>query len=100
MSHRPAANHIRVRLKFPSEHQKHEDEFLKSILWSRETKLELFGDMDAVCVWQREIEDINPKKTDPTVKHSGGSIMIWCCFTALVLKNVVQEHGVMKGGLW
>lgn len=43
--------HITARLRFAREHWKGEDEFWKSVLWSDETKLELFGHMDVAYVW-------------------------------------------------
>lgn len=36
------------------------------------------------------------KKTVPTVKHGGGSIMLWGCFAASGTGKLVQVHGVMK----
>jgi hypothetical protein len=43
-----------------------------NILWSDETKIELF----AKChIWRKPC-------TIPTVKHGGGSIMLWGCFSA------------------
>ena len=42
--------HIKARLRFAREHLKGKDEFW-SVLWSDETKLELFGHMDVAYVW-------------------------------------------------
>ena len=43
------------------------------ILWSDETKIKLF-DLNAKChIWRK-------RGTIPTVKHGGGSIMLWGCF--------------------
>jgi hypothetical protein len=45
------------------------------ILWSDETKIELFG-LNAKCyVWRKS-------GTIPILKHGGGSIMLWGCFSA------------------
>ena len=32
-------------------------------------------------VWRTPHEEFNPKCTVPTVKHGGGSVMVWGCFT-------------------
>jgi hypothetical protein len=43
------------------------------VLWSNETKIELFG-LNAKChIWRKP-------GTIPTVKHGGGSIIVWGCF--------------------
>lgn len=52
------------------------DEIWKSVLWSDETKLEVFGNMDAAFLCWRKGEAFNPS-------HSGGgSIMLWGSFAA------------------
>jgi hypothetical protein len=42
------------------------------ILWSDETKIELFGLNAKRHVWRKP-------GTIPTVKHGGDSIMLWLC---------------------
>ena len=44
------------------------------ILWSDETKIELFGLNAKRHVWKKP-------GTIPTGKHGGGSIMLWGCFS-------------------
>ena len=45
-----------------------------------ETKIELFSHNDVSHVWRKKGEAYNPKNTVSTVKHGGGSIMMWGCF--------------------
>ena len=45
------------------------------ILWSDETKIELFGLNAKRHVWRKP-------GTIPVVKHGGGSIMVWACFSS------------------
>jgi hypothetical protein len=47
----------------------------KKIIWSDETKIELFGLNSKHHVWRKP-------GTIPMVKHSGDSIMLWGCFSA------------------
>jgi hypothetical protein len=47
---------------------------LNKILSSDETKIKIFGLNDKRHVWWKP-------GTIPTVKHGGGSIMLWGCFS-------------------
>ena len=60
------------------------------ILWSDETKIELFS-LNAKChVWRKP-------GTIPTVKHGGGSNMLWGCFAAAGTGKLVRIEGKMNG---
>ena len=75
---------------------KQDPSFWSTILWSDETKLELFGHMDAEYVWRRKGEAYKPKNTMPTIKHGGGNIMLWGCFSSSGTGNLVKVQGIMK----
>ncbi len=47
------------------------------ILWSDETKIELFGLNSKWYVWRKPGTAHHLSNTVPTVKHGGGSIMLW-----------------------
>jgi hypothetical protein len=55
---------------------------MKIVLCSDETKVELFGHNDRRYVWRKKGEACKLKNTILTVKHEGGSIMLWWCFAA------------------
>jgi hypothetical protein len=60
------------------------------ILWSDETKIELFGLNPKCLVWR------NPG-TIPTVKHGSGRIILWGLFSAAWTGRLVRIEAKMKG---
>jgi hypothetical protein len=56
------------------------------ILWSNKTKIELFGLNAKRHNWKKP-------GTIPTVKHGGGSIMLWECFSMAASGRLVKIKG-------
>uniref|UniRef100_A0AAZ3S394 Transposase Tc1-like domain-containing protein n=1 Tax=Oncorhynchus tshawytscha TaxID=74940 RepID=A0AAZ3S394_ONCTS len=79
-------NHHKARLRFATAHGDKDHTFWRKVLWSDETKIELFGHNDHRCVWRKKGEACKPKNTIPTVKHGGDSIMLWGCFAGALPK--------------
>lgn len=52
--------------------------------------------MDVAFVWRKKGEAFNPENTVPTVKHRGGSVVLWGCCGTSGTGNLVQVHGVRK----
>ena len=72
--------HVQARLKFAKEHLDDPEEAWEKVMWSDETKIELFGINSTHRVWRKRNAEYNPKNTIPTVKHGGGNLMLWGVF--------------------
>ncbi|XP_072771949.1 uncharacterized protein [Nerophis lumbriciformis] len=60
--------HVQARLKFANGHLDDSEEPWEKVMWSDETKIELFGINSTLRVWRKKVE-YHPKNTIPTVKH-------------------------------
>ncbi len=63
--------HVQAHLKFAREHLDDPEEDWENVIWSDETKIELFGKSSTCRVWRRKNAELHPKNTIPTVKHWG-----------------------------
>ena len=66
-------------------------------MWSDETEIELFGINSTRRVWRKINVEYNPKNTIPTVKHGGGNLMLWGCFSAKGTGRLHRIEGRMNG---
>ena len=64
--------------------------------WSGETKIELFGHNDHCYVWRKKGEACKLKNTIPTMKHWGGSLMLWGCFAAGGTGGLHKLDGIVR----
>uniref|UniRef100_A0A673VRF4 Transposase Tc1-like domain-containing protein n=1 Tax=Salmo trutta TaxID=8032 RepID=A0A673VRF4_SALTR len=91
--------HIHVHLKFANELLNDSEDNWVKVLWSDETKMELFGINSTRRVWRRNAA-YDPKNTIPTVKHGGGNIMLWGCFSAKGTGHLHRIKGTMDGAMY
>lgn len=69
------------RLEFARQHKSCPLQNLRNVLWSDETKINRVGSDRKTCVWRPKCTAVNPKHTVFTLKHVGGSIMLWGCMS-------------------
>ncbi|KAK3550834.1 hypothetical protein QTP70_006154 [Hemibagrus guttatus] len=87
-------------LEFAKRHLKDSQTMGNKILWSDETKIELFGLNGKRHVWKKPgtaphlIANIIP-----TVKHDGGCIMLWERFSAAGTGRLVRIEGKMNSAM-
>ncbi len=92
--------HVQARLKFAKDHLDDPEEAWEKVMWSDETKIELFGINSTRCVWRKKKDEYNPKNTIPTVKHGGGNIMLWGCLSAKGTGRLHRIEGRMDGAMY
>jgi len=92
--------HVQARLKFAREHMDDTAEDWENVMWSDETKIELFGMNSTRRVWRKKNTELHPKNTIPTVKHGGGNIMLWGCFSAKGTGRLFRVKERMNGAMY
>ncbi len=92
--------HVQACLKFAKDHLDDTEEAWEKVMWSDETKIELFGISSTRRVWRKKKDEYNPKNTIPTVKHGGGNTMLWGCFSAKGTGRLHRIEGRMDGAMY
>ncbi|KAG2468538.1 TCB1 transposase, partial [Polypterus senegalus] len=88
--------HMAAHLEFTKRHLKDSQTMRNKILWSDETKIELFGVNARRHVWRKPGTAHHQANTIPTVKHGGGSIMLWGAGTG----RLVRIKGKMTAAMY
>ena len=72
----------KTRLEFAKQHLKKPLQFRNNMLWTDETKINLYQNDGKRRVWRRKGTAHDPKHTTSSVKQGGGSVMAWACMAA------------------
>ncbi|KAK1794552.1 hypothetical protein P4O66_001278 [Electrophorus voltai] len=99
-SHASVKGTKKAHLEFAKRHLKDCQTMQNKILWSDETKIELFGLNAKRHVWRKPGTAHHLANTIPTVKHGGGSIMPWGCFSAAGTWRLVRVEGKMNAAMY
>lgn len=87
--------HVRDRLAFARRHQDWTDADWQTVIFSDETKINRFNSDGRSWCWVRDVKAPQPRTVKQTVKHGGGSVMVWGCITAVGKVAIAQVHGKM-----
>lgn len=86
---------IKERLKFARTNKDKPLNFWKNILWSDESKFNLFGSDGKTYVRRPKNKENDPKYTKKTVKFGGGNIMVWGAMSWHGVGPLVKVEGRM-----
>ena len=88
------------RLEYARVHRAKPLGFWNNVIWSDESKFNLFGSNGKIVVWRTTNEDLDPKCTVPTVKYGDGNVKCWRWFSFSDVGNLVFIHGNMTDELY
>ncbi|KAF2884424.1 hypothetical protein ILUMI_21748 [Ignelater luminosus] len=82
-------------LKFPQELITKNNEFWDSVLFSDESKYNLFRSDGRIRVWRHPNTEFKSKNIQHTVKHGGGGVLVWGCMTSFGVGELVFIDQIM-----
>ena len=88
--------HIRARKEFAKDYQSWDEDDWRKVLWSDESRFCLFRSDGKGYVRRPTSKSLEPRYTKPTVKHRGGGIMVWGCFSRAGVGDLVLVDGTMN----
>ena len=74
--------------------------FWDQVLWTDESKFNLFGSEGRVMVWRTLQEAFDSRCTVPIVKHGGGNVKCWGCISSSDVGKLVFIDGNMTGEIY
>lgn len=86
----------KARMEFCKRYGKWTLDDWKRVIWSDESKFNRFQSDGKEYYWHRPNDRIQKHHVKQTVKHGGGSVMVWGCFTWWNTAPLVKIEGIMK----
>jgi transposase len=86
----------RDRVRWCRERKMWDEEDWKTVIWSDESRFTLFMNDRRVRVWRLPKERYDVECIVPTVKHGGGGVMVWGCFTWNCLGPLIRLEGAVN----
>ena len=95
-----SAKNIKERLEFAKAHQHWTVADWRRVIFSDETKINRFGSDGCKWAWIRDGEAIQNRHMKQTIKHGGGSMMIWGYMTAQGVGFMCKIDSIMDQYLY
>lgn len=90
-----SAKNRQARLQFAKTHLNWTISKWKTVLFSDESKFNLKGSDGVRLVRRPKGERLNPRYSKGTVKHGGGNVMVWGCFSGHGIGPIHKINGIM-----
>lgn len=87
------------RLEFAHKYLNEENMFWESVLFSDESKFNIYGSDGRGYVWRKNNEALK-KNLRATVKHGGGGVLVWGCMSASGVGKLVFIDGNMDQNMY
>ena len=71
-------------------------DFWKRVIFTDESKFNLFGSDGMEKAWRTNTKEFKEHCVKPTVKHGGGSVMVWGCFSSSGVGKLVFIEGILR----
>lgn len=84
------------RLQFAKDNINASPDFWNRVIFTDESKFNIFGSDGHCTVWRKKNEALKPKNLRPTVKHGGGSVLVWGCMSASGVGILHFIDGIMN----
>lgn len=91
--------HKKRRLEFALKYENKSLDFWKKVIFSDESKFEVYGNNRRKTIWRSNSDNPYDKKyLRPTVKYGGGRVIVWGCFSWFgtgqlhVINNIMTAH--------
>lgn len=78
----------RKRLEFALAYRNKPMDFWKTVIFSDESKFEIFSPPSIRKIWRKNKTALDPKHILQTVKHGGGNVMVWGCMASNGVGNL------------
>jgi transposase len=92
--------HKKARYDFAKKYENWTVEDWKRVIWSDETKINRMGSDGRKWCWKFPGKQLESRCVDQTVKHGGGSLMIWGCMTKEGVGFMCRIDGGMDAKLY
>lgn len=87
---------IMKRLQWAKDHESWDTNQWARVLFTDESKFDLFGNKRRVFVRRLVGERMNPSCIVPTVKHGGGSVLVWGSFARSGVGDLIRISGILN----